>query len=119
MKEDEFWKGKQPMNEQQGAPAQSDPLKDNLSHYHPAMAAKLRSFRFSHLPPHLQEISAPFYRLARRIADAAPNDPSTTIALNKLMEAKDWAVRAHVAHLEMVAEARVKAGLAGPGVETQ
>ena len=91
----------------------NDPLKDNLSHYHPAVAAKLRLFRFSHLPPHLQEISAPFYRLARKIADDAPNQPEMTIALNKLMESKDAAVRAHLVHLE---ETNAKSG---PGVETQ
>lgn len=54
----------------------------------------LRFFNYSHLPEGLQARSAPFCRLAREIVDNTPRNPQRTIALNKLLEAKDAAVRA-------------------------
>ena len=54
-------------------------------------------FAFEHLPPHLQEVSRPFGELAQRILDTLPRNPERTIALRKLLEAKDAAVRALVA----------------------
>lgn len=65
-----------------------------VSIVHPAIAALLKFFAFDHLPPHLQEISRPFGELARVVADRAPQNPETTVALRKLLEAKDCAVRA-------------------------
>lgn len=56
----------------------------------------LRFFHFAHLPPALQEVSRPFAEHARRIIDTLPRCPQRTIALNKLIEAKDAAVRALV-----------------------
>lgn len=50
-------------------------------------------FAFAHLPPHLQAASRPFHDLATRIA-RGPSNPETTVALRKLLEAKDAAVRA-------------------------
>lgn len=54
----------------------------------------LRFFHYSHLPQGLQARSKPFCVLAREIVDNTPRNPQRTIALNKLLEAKDAAVRA-------------------------
>ena len=51
-------------------------------------------FRYGHLPQHLQDISAPFGELARRLVMTLPRNPERTVALRKLLEAKDCAVRA-------------------------
>jgi hypothetical protein len=50
----------------------------------------------SHLPAHLQEISKPFGDLAQHIVDTLPPNPERTVALRKLLEAKDCAVRANL-----------------------
>lgn len=55
----------------------------------------LQFFRYDHLPPHLQERSKPFADLAVIVA-SGPTNPETTVALRKLLEAKDAAVRAHL-----------------------
>lgn len=54
----------------------------------------LRFFEFSHLPVKLAAASAPFAGLARDIADRLPRSPERTVALRKLLESKDCAVRA-------------------------
>lgn len=54
-------------------------------------------FAWEHLPPHLQEISRPFGELADRIVKTLPRNPERTVALRKLLEAKDAAVRAALA----------------------
>ena len=51
-------------------------------------------FHYSHLPAALQERSRPFCALARTLIDTTPRCPQRTIALNKLLESKDAAVRA-------------------------
>jgi ATP-dependent Clp protease ATP-binding subunit ClpA len=43
---------------------------------------------------HLQEHSKPFGDLARRLVETLPRNPERTMALRKLLEAKDCAVRA-------------------------
>lgn len=60
---------------------------------HPATEHVLKFFEFGHLPPKLQAVSKPFCELAGSIAMAAGN-PETTVALRKILEAKDAAVRA-------------------------
>lgn len=60
----------------------------------PAIEHVLKFFVYDHLPPHLQEISRPFSNLANECATRSPNSPETTVALRKLLEAKDAAVRA-------------------------
>jgi hypothetical protein len=55
----------------------------------------LQFFAYSHLPAHLQEVSRPFSDLAAVIALRSHN-PETTVALRKLLEAKDAAVRAEL-----------------------
>lgn len=53
-------------------------------------------FAYEHLPPHLQAISKPFGDLAAFVL-TLPRNPERTVALRKLLEAKDAAVRAVVA----------------------
>ena len=60
---------------------------------HPAVEHLLQFFAYDHLPQHLQDVSQPFAALAARIAGQSSN-PETTVALRKLLEAKDAAVRA-------------------------
>jgi len=54
----------------------------------------LRFFHYAHLPEALQKKSAPFCGLARDIIDNTPRNPERSVALRKLLEAKDAAVRA-------------------------
>lgn len=54
----------------------------------------LQFFAFGHLQPKLQEISSPFASLAQLIVAGLPRNPERTVALRKLLEAKDCAVRA-------------------------
>lgn len=60
----------------------------------------LKWFDYKHLPPHLQEVSRQFHDLALWITWNLPEGPERTLALGKLVEAKDWAVRAKVASNE-------------------
>jgi hypothetical protein len=56
----------------------------------------LRYFHYSHLPPTLRTVSAPFCALASLIVETLPQNAERTVALRKLLEAKDAAVRANV-----------------------
>ena len=60
---------------------------------HPAVQAVFQFFAYAHLPEHLRLVSEPFYRLACRIVNG-PQNQEATVALRKLLEAKDAAVRA-------------------------
>ena len=57
----------------------------------------LQFFAYERLPPHLQAVSAPFCELAQRIVASLPRNPERTVALRKLLEGKDAAVRAFLA----------------------
>ena len=57
----------------------------------------LQFFAFDHLPEHLQTFSKPFSDLAHQIVERVPRNPERTVALRKLLEAKDATVRAVVA----------------------
>jgi hypothetical protein len=56
----------------------------------------LRFFHYSHLPPQLQEHSKPFCDLAKLIVTTLPHNKERSVALRKLLEGKDAAVRAMV-----------------------
>lgn len=56
----------------------------------------LQFFKFEHLPQPLQVISKPFSDLATHIVGTLPSNPERTVALRKLLEAKDCAVRAQL-----------------------
>jgi hypothetical protein len=53
----------------------------------------LRYFKYDHLSPRLQEVSVPFSELAHRLDLILPNGPEKSVALRKLLEGKDAAVR--------------------------
>ena len=54
----------------------------------------LQFFGYEHLRPGLKEISKPFCDMAYAIVETLPRNPERTVALRKLLEAKDAAVRA-------------------------
>lgn len=68
----------------------------------------LQFFEYAHLPAHLQMVSKPFHDLAHALVKGdnvpeagtvtlggpLPANPERTVALRKLLEAKDCAVRA-------------------------
>lgn len=54
----------------------------------------LKWFEYSHLPENLQEVSRPFGELANALCNTVEPGPERTVALRKLLEAKDAAVRA-------------------------
>ncbi len=56
----------------------------------------LQFFTYEHLPQHLQEISQPFRYLADNLISNLPRNPERTVALRKLLESKDAAVRARL-----------------------
>ena len=56
----------------------------------------IQFFAYAHLPAHLQVVSAPFGELAEKVLEL-PRNPERTVALRKLLEAKDAAVRALLA----------------------
>jgi hypothetical protein len=56
----------------------------------------LRYFHYAHLPAKLQASSKPFCDLARHIIETTPRNAERSVALRKLLEAKDAAVRAMV-----------------------
>lgn len=53
----------------------------------------MRYFRYEHLPERLQVVSKPFHTLATGIL-LLERSPERTVALRKLLESKDAAVRA-------------------------
>lgn len=73
---------------------------------HPSQVLLLRYFEYEHLPEHLQQVSKHFHWLAHALVGDAPtheastheqirlDGPELTVALRKLLEAKDCAVRA-------------------------
>lgn len=54
----------------------------------------LQFFAYDHLPASLQFVSQKFYFLAIQLIEMLPRNPERTVALRKLLEAKDCAVRA-------------------------
>jgi hypothetical protein len=66
----------------------------------------LQFFEYEHLPAHLQVVSASFSVLAHALVDNLPSNPERTVALRKLLEAKDCAVRAVVERPVVIPEVR-------------
>lgn len=54
----------------------------------------LKWFEFNHLPPLLRDVSRLFHQLAMDICKDIESGPERTVALRKLLESKDAAVRA-------------------------
>lgn len=65
-----------------------------MDNVNPPSEPILQFFAHAHLPEHLAAVSRPFGEMALRIADTLPRNPERTVALRKLLEAKDAAVRA-------------------------
>lgn len=66
---------------------------------HPGVQSALQWLTFSHLPEALQTFSRPFYSAAVELIERIGTDSAElTTALNKLIEAKDSAVRAGIRH---------------------
>lgn len=57
----------------------------------------LQFFRYEHLPDKLQAFSRPWCELAEHVVDTVPRNAERTVALRKLLEGKDCAVRAAIA----------------------
>lgn len=60
----------------------------------------MQFFAYDHLPPNLAKVSEPFCQLATAMVatdTGLPRNPERTVALRKLLEAKDAAVRALLA----------------------
>jgi len=56
----------------------------------------MQFFEYGHLPDKLKAVSKQFGVLAEWICDTLPSNPERTVALRKLLEAKDCAVRASI-----------------------
>lgn len=54
----------------------------------------MRWFEYDHLPEELQGVSRPFCELAEHIHGTLPRCAERTVALRKVLEGKDAAVRA-------------------------
>jgi hypothetical protein len=54
----------------------------------------MKWFRFDHLPEHLKVVSSQFWELAYSLCVLVEPGPERTVALRKMLEAKDAAVRA-------------------------
>lgn len=59
----------------------------------------IQFFEYKHLPDKLQFVSKPFCQLAKEMDYSLPQNAEKTMALRKLLESKDCAVRA-VIHKE-------------------
>jgi len=56
----------------------------------------MKYFSFDHLPKKLQDVSQPFAKLALVVSELEGCPAEKTVALRKLLEAKDAAVRSLV-----------------------
>lgn len=64
----------------------------DINQYSPPVQNVLKFFAYRHLPQELAEMSESFYLLAYKVASKSSN-AETTVALRKLLEGKDAAVR--------------------------
>ncbi len=60
----------------------------------PAVEPIMKFFKYSHLDEKLQAVSRPFAELAEHLVATLPRNAERTVALRKLLEGKDAAVRA-------------------------
>jgi hypothetical protein len=69
---------------------------DKQADISPMIDRMLVWFSFDHLPDHLKLVSQPFFVVAHRLCELCEPGPERTVALRKLLEAKDAAVRARL-----------------------
>ncbi len=55
----------------------------------------IQFFSYEHPPERLQLVSKPFHALAHQIVAELPRNPERTVALRKLLECRDSALRAY------------------------
>lgn len=67
-----------------------------MSEHDPTYEPMFQFFSYAHLPAALQAYSKPFHDLAEQIIKTTPRNPERTMALRRLLEAKDCAVRATI-----------------------
>ena len=68
-----------------------------LADRHPGIRDGMAWLAYDHLPESLQRYSRPFHEAAEHVLAAIPTySPELTTAINKLIEAKDSAVRAGI-----------------------
>lgn len=53
----------------------------------------IKYFNYTHLPENLRAVSKPSHDLAYELLERVPAGPERTVALRKLLESKDCAVR--------------------------
>lgn len=70
------------------------PALENQRRQHIEAEPMLRFFAFEHLPEALRDTSSAFCALAVALVMELPRNPERTVALRKLLESKDCAVRA-------------------------
>lgn len=73
----------------------------------------LRWFAYGHLPPHLQDVSEPYCRMAEALVAKLERTAERTVALRKLLESKDAAVRAAI-ETQSIREALEQPGFIRP-----
>ena len=56
----------------------------------------LQFFEYTHLPSDLQMVSYPFHQVAHQIDVSLPDNSEKEMALRKLLEARDCAVRSTI-----------------------
>ncbi len=72
-----------------------------MTDVHPDLTARneeplIQFFAYDHLRDDLRSVSEPFCLLAYAMVNSLPRNPERTMALRKLLEAKDCAVRAKI-----------------------
>ncbi len=75
----------------------AETITDRLAEHGAAGEHIAQFFQFAHLPAHLADVSREFARLAVLVLDTLPRNPERAVALRKLLEGKDAAVRAKLA----------------------
>lgn len=64
---------------------------------HTGVQTAMAWLAYSHLPPHLQDLSRPLYNAGWTLLDRISNDSAElTTAMSKLVTVKDWFVRAGI-----------------------
>lgn len=83
------------------------PAPEEFSEAQVTMDPVLHFFHYSHLPEKLQATSRAFFLLAAHVINTVPRNAERTVALRKLLEAKDAAVRANLPAREIGEKAHV------------
>ncbi len=75
-------------------------LHERYTDRHPGTVQVLKGFRIGHLREDLRGIVVSYADLVEQLLVRLPDGPETTVALRKLLESKDSAVRAAVYAVE-------------------